>query len=170
MGLFLTVLFFKWSPRTGYQRNNFRLKMKVSQFVDKGHSQTALTILVFLDHLLSTYPRICLNWGGNSFSVIGIVENQYIVDISRLHTSSCQRSLWMTPKLLKGSSWLCVRDRPRFFFCASWASKPPMHLFEINVLSLNDVIARLTKIMNRADKNWAHFSKSFQSFQKISLL
>ena len=35
--------------------------------------------------------------------------------------------------------------------------KPLMHLLEIITFSLNDVIVRLTKIMNRADKNWAHF-------------
>ena len=35
--------------------------------------------------------------------------------------------------------------------------KPRMHLWEISILSLNNVIVRPTKIMNRADKNWAHF-------------
>ena len=35
--------------------------------------------------------------------------------------------------------------------------KPLMHLLEISTFSLNNVISRLTKIMNRADKNWAHF-------------
>ena len=35
--------------------------------------------------------------------------------------------------------------------------KPLMHLLEISIFSLNNVIIRLTKIMNRADKNWAHF-------------
>ena len=35
--------------------------------------------------------------------------------------------------------------------------KPLMHLVEISTLSLNNVIVRLTKIMNRADKNWAQF-------------
>ena len=35
--------------------------------------------------------------------------------------------------------------------------KPHMHLWKINILSLNNVIVRPTKIMNRADKNWAHF-------------
>ena len=32
-----------------------------------------------------------------------------------------------------------------------------MHLVEINIFSLNNVIVRSTKIMNRADKNWAYF-------------
>ena len=32
-----------------------------------------------------------------------------------------------------------------------------MHLLEISTFSLNNVIVRLTKIMNRANKNWAHF-------------
>ena len=35
--------------------------------------------------------------------------------------------------------------------------KPLMYLLEISIFSLNNVILRLTKIMNRADKNWAHF-------------
>ena len=35
--------------------------------------------------------------------------------------------------------------------------KPLMHLLEIYTFSLNNVIIRLTNIMNRADKNWAHF-------------
>ena len=35
--------------------------------------------------------------------------------------------------------------------------KPLMHLLKISTFSLNNVIVRLTKIMNRADKNWAHF-------------
>ena len=35
--------------------------------------------------------------------------------------------------------------------------KPCMHLLEISIFSLNDVIVELTKIMIRADKNWAHF-------------
>ena len=35
--------------------------------------------------------------------------------------------------------------------------KPQMHLVEIRIFLLNNVILRLTKIMNRADKNWAHF-------------
>ena len=35
--------------------------------------------------------------------------------------------------------------------------KPLMHLLKISVYSLNNVILRVTKIMNRADKNWAHF-------------
>ena len=35
--------------------------------------------------------------------------------------------------------------------------KPRMHLWEISILSLNNVIAKPTKIMNKADKNWAQF-------------
>jgi hypothetical protein len=36
--------------------------------------------------------------------------------------------------------------------------KPCMHL-EKSIFSLNNVTVRPTKIMNRADKNWAHFYK-----------
>ena len=35
--------------------------------------------------------------------------------------------------------------------------KPCMHLVGISIFALNLVIVRLTKIMNRADKNWAQF-------------
>ena len=35
--------------------------------------------------------------------------------------------------------------------------KPLMHLLEISTFSLNNVMVRLTKIMNKVDKNWAHF-------------
>ena len=52
--------------------------------------------------------------------------------------------------------------------------KPGMQLWEIGILSLNNIIGRSTKTMNRADKNWAHFYKTKyfknQSFQKISTL
>ena len=50
--------------------------------------------------------------------------------------------------------------------------EPLMHLLETSIFSPNVYMVRLTKIMNRADKNWAHlyeikyFKK--QSFQKIS--
>ena len=32
-----------------------------------------------------------------------------------------------------------------------------MYLLEISTFSLNNVVVRLTKIMNRAYKDWAHF-------------
>ena len=35
--------------------------------------------------------------------------------------------------------------------------KPCMHLVKISIFSLNLAIVRLTKIMKRADKNWAQF-------------
>ena len=42
-------------------------------------------------------------------------------------------------------------------FLIKLGMKPLMHLVEIRLFSLNNAIVRLTKIMNRADKNWAHF-------------
>jgi hypothetical protein len=41
-------------------------------------------------------------------------------------------------------------------FLIKLSIKPLMHLLEISIFSLNNVILRLTKI-NRAYKNWAHF-------------
>ena len=40
--------------------------------------------------------------------------------------------------------------------------KPIMHLVKISIFSLNLVIIRPTKIMNRADKSWAHFVVSLR--------
>ena len=48
------------------------------------------------------------------------------------------------------------RDRPRFF--DQVGIKRPMHLLEISIFSLNNVIIRLIKIMNRADKNFRKLS------------
>ena len=49
-----------------------------------------------------------------------------------------------------------------------------MHLVEISIFSLNLVIVRLTKIMNRADKNLAQFYEikylKNQNFQKHFLI
>jgi hypothetical protein len=43
------------------------------------------------------------------------------------------------------------------YFLIKLGIKPLMYLLKISIFSLNNVILRLTKIMNRADKNWAHF-------------
>ena len=37
--------------------------------------------------------------------------------------------------------------------------KPRLHVLKISIFSLNNVTVRPTKIMNRADKNWAHSEK-----------
>ena len=56
----------------------------------------------------------------------------------------------------------CIRQGPSVLesvqdFLIKFDMKPCMHLVEISIFSLNLVIVRLTKIMNRADKNWAQF-------------
>ena len=52
----------------------------------------------------------------------------------------------------------------------SWASNHLlMHLLE-SIFSLNHVIVRPIKIMNRADKNWAHFYKLFKAKRAQKLL
>ena len=52
--------------------------------------------------------------------------------------------------------------------------KPHMHLWEISIFSVNNVIVRPTKIVNRVLKNWAHFQKTKyfknKKFQKISFI
>ena len=42
-------------------------------------------------------------------------------------------------------------------FLIELGTKRPMHLLEISIFSLNNIIVRPTKIMDRADKNLAHF-------------
>ena len=42
-------------------------------------------------------------------------------------------------------------------FLIKFDIKPLTHLLEISTFSLKKFMDRLTKIMNRADKNWAHF-------------
>ena len=50
------------------------------------------------------------------------------------------------------------RNRPRFFVQVGHETMYIRnHLVEISIFSLNHVIVRPTKIMNRAGKNWAHF-------------
>ena len=44
-------------------------------------------------------------------------------------------------------------------FLINLGIKPHLHLLEIGIFSLYHVIIRPTKIMNGADKNWAHFQK-----------
>ena len=53
-------------------------------------------------------------------------------------------------------------------FLRKLGMKPHVHLVEISIFSLNNVIVRPTKIMNRADKNWAHFKE--QNTLKIKFL
>ena len=64
------------------------------------------------------------------------------------------------------------RVHPRFLIKLDM--KPCMHLVEISIFLLNLVIVRLTKAMNRADKNWAQFYKIKylinQKFQKHFLI
>ena len=54
---------------------------------------------------------------------------------------------------VQGHSWLhTVQD-----FLIKLGIKPRMHLWEKSILSINSVIVRPNKIMNRADKIWTHF-------------
>ena len=52
----------------------------------------------------------------------------------------------------EGSGLNTVQD-----FLIKLGIKPRWHLLEIGIFSLYHVLVRPTKIMNRADKNWAHF-------------
>ena len=51
---------------------------------------------------------------------------------------------------------MCGRDRPRFFDQVGHQTTN-VSIEDKYFFSLDNVILRLTKIMNQADKNWAHF-------------
>ena len=55
----------------------------------------------------------------------------------------------------QGKECIIVRDRLRF--CDQVGHQTIMHLLERSIFSINNIILRFTKIMNRAAKNWAHF-------------
>ena len=55
--------------------------------------------------------------------------------------------------------WYGLGSRVLSRFLIKLGMKPCMHLVEISIFSLNNVTVRPTKIMNSADKNWAHFKK-----------
>ena len=63
-------------------------------------------------------------------------------------TQFCQSLGWKG----KGGKLDTVQD-----FLIKLVIKPRMHIWEIRILSLNNVIIRPTKIINRADKNRANF-------------
>ena len=56
----------------------------------------------------------------------------------------------------KGKDLHSILETVQDFLC-ELGIKPPIHLMEISIFSINNVIVRLTKIMNRADKNWGNF-------------
>ena len=58
---------------------------------------------------------------------------------------------------LENILWTCELDIVTDFFFIKLGMKLYMHLVEISIFSLTNVTVRLTKIMNRANKNWAHF-------------
>ena len=62
---------------------------------------------------------------------------------------------WIFYVVLKGAKGASLESFQDFLI--ELDMKPPMHLVEISIFSLNNVTVRPTKIMNRADKNWAHF-------------
>ena len=63
----------------------------------------------------------------------------------------CQNDLWDREKTdCKACGLNTVQD-----FLCEFGMKPHLHLLKISVVSLYNVIVKLTKIMNGANKNWA---------------
>ena len=86
----------------------------------------------------------------------GMMHVVYVVDIQNVYTSLLEGAIkesWSSKEnLFRAYVVETVQD-----FLIKLDIKPLMHLLKISMFSLNNVILRLTKIMNRADKNWAHF-------------
>ena len=79
----------------------------------------------------------------------------YIPQFKVLSAKSSGVVLGNVFNVLGYSEGLRHRDSPRFF--DQVGHQTSMYLLEISIFSLNHVIVRATTIMNRADKNWAHF-------------
>ena len=92
----------------------------------------------------------------------------------RKYHHSVPNSQKLPPEICsKSALQLCILESVQDFLI-KLDMKPCMHLVEISTFSLNLVIARATKIMNRADKNWTQFQKikylKNQKFQKHFLI
>ena len=87
-------------------------------------------------------------WQGEEFfqydqeALLFLSAKECEISVEKTNTYASRRIFWVES----------VQD-----FLIKLDMKPFMHLVEISTFSLNLVIARPTKIMNRADKNWAQF-------------
>ena len=73
-----------------------------------------------------------------------------------LYYSSSPLHQLSTAYLPRESSWEGSSLETLQYFLIMLGIKPLMYLLEISIFSLNNVIVRLTKIMNRSDKNCAY--------------
>ena len=94
------------------------------------------------------FPYKSTNWNFICF-------NGFLVNTSKLITlfqpalwKSCTNSCWCSFGYSRTSRIETVQD-----FLIKLDIKPLINLLKISIFSLNNVIVRLTKIMNRADKN-----------------
>ena len=83
-------------------------------------------------------------------------EKNWEKKISKHHLIFFFSFCWFWLCLSNHSFWPSLVDTVQDFLI-KLGIKPGMHLWEISILSLDNVIVRSTKIMKRADKNWAHF-------------
>ena len=84
-------------------------------------------------------------------------QTLFVSQLMDTHTHSRwqQQRPNLSHNVLRCSHGMLSRVRPRFF--DKLDMKPCMHLVEISIFSLSLDIVRLTKIMNRANKNLAQF-------------
>ena len=75
-----------------------------------------------------------------------------------IHVKDFETELTLTSKVKLPFTYLLdtVRD-----FLIKLGMKPRMYLAEISIFLLYNVTVRPTKIMNRANKNWAYFQKIY---------
>ena len=124
-----------------------------------------LTIIYFLCALVDILPILliyCWSVKNSRNTVLLLKEktkssNWFCADLS-IHTTTkvllvCKCSVHSVYSTSARTLYIIesVQD-----FLIKLGIKPLMHLLEIKYFSLNNVMVRFTKIMNRADKNWAH--------------
>ena len=89
--------------------------------------------------------------------VLVVLQSIKLILVRNLHNSKNKHLLKnsMPKSSYTPRFWLdSVKD-----FLIKLGIKPRMHLWGISIFSIKHVIVRPTKIMNWADKNWAHFYK-----------
>ena len=139
----------------GFQHRNFKIKSPIQLHSSHCYWQTRFVVSqkLLTDDFFFQFMVI---WGNYFWSLFPTADIKTPAKTGA--NFGCIR--WWAPfphhhQLLMSIAYQCTRYRPWFFYQVG--IKPRKHLWEINILSLNNVIIKPTKIMNIADKNWTHF-------------
>ena len=143
--IFTHLMVYRYPRETNQWKNN---EINSSIFKTDGIIQKVVEILILQNYSNSLSPK-------HKFFQMSIIKKRVEVGWFVF----CEKLLiwdiyfYNLPPFSGQTWWLeTVQD-----FLIKLGIKPRMHLWEISILSLNSVIVGPTKIMNRTDKNWAHF-------------